>query len=62
MLFCYCFMNSVLLKIAIIALLIAFAIDCYYPILHLNVICDTLSLAITVGVGGLCWHNFEHNM
>ena len=29
-------MNSVLLKIAIIALLIAFAIDCYYPILHLN--------------------------
>ena len=36
MLFCYCFMNSVLLKIAIIALLIAFAIDCYYPILHLN--------------------------
>ena len=29
-------MNSVLLKIAIIALLIAFAIDCYYPTLHLN--------------------------
>ena len=38
MLFCYCFMNSVLLKIAIIALLIAFAIDCYYPILHLNAV------------------------
>ena len=29
-------MNSVLLKIAIVALLIAFAIVCYYPILHLN--------------------------